>query len=98
MDTLVDHARQVDHTVIRMPKLSPDPSLSAYPLLLTEDELVALLRIPEVSKTGNHHYVVQNLMRMHDLPCIHISKTPLYPFEAVRQWILDKVELEKKRR
>ncbi len=67
-----------------------------FPLLLTEDELVALLRIPEVSKTGNHHYVIQNLMRMHDLPCIHISKTPLYPFEAVRQWILEKVQKERR--
>jgi hypothetical protein len=72
------------------------PGSHVYPLLLTEDELVALLRIPEVSKTGNHHYVVQNLMRMHDLPCIHISKTPLYPFEAVRQWIMDKVEKERR--
>jgi len=96
MDTLVDQNRQADCTVIQTAGLSPCLSLSAYPLLLTEDELVALLRIPEVSKTGNHHYVVQNLMRMHDLPCIHISKTPLYPFEAVRQWILDKIEKERR--
>ncbi len=29
--------------------VSPNPILYAYPLLLTEDELVDLLRIPEVS-------------------------------------------------
>lgn len=77
-------------------KASFGPDFCAYPVLLTEDELVALLRIPEISKAGDYHHVVQNLMRMHDLPCIHISKTPLYPFEAVRQWILDKVEREQR--
>jgi hypothetical protein len=96
MDTLVDDDRQADCTVIQTGKLSPYPSLSAYPLLLTEDELTALLRIPEISKAGDYHHVIQNLMRMHDLPCIHISKTPLFPFEAVRQWILNKVEKERR--
>jgi hypothetical protein len=66
------------------------------PLLLTEDELIDLLRIPEVSGAASPHNVIQNLKRMHNLPCIHICKTPLYPLEAVRQWILDKVEKERR--
>lgn len=77
-------------------KISPSCALRAYPLLLTEDEVIDLLRIPEISRTGNYHHVIRNLMRMHDLPCIHISKTPLFPFEAVRQWILDKTERERR--
>ncbi|MBP7052177.1 MAG: hypothetical protein KBE65_14270 [Phycisphaerae bacterium] len=96
MDTSVDHDRQANRIVAQTANLSSYPSLSAYPLLLTEDELIALLRIPEVSKAGNYHHVIQNLTRMHGLPCIHICKTPLYPLEAVRQWILDKVEKERR--
>jgi hypothetical protein len=96
MNGLADHDRQTDCTVIQMAKPSPDPSLPAYPLLLTEDELIALLRIPEVSGAASPHNVIENLKRMHGLPCIHICKTPLYPYEAVRQWILDKVEKERR--
>jgi len=65
-------------------------------VLLTEDELICLLRIPEIAGAVEHHNVIENLKRMHSLPCIHICKTPLYPFEAVRQWILDKVEKERR--
>ena len=96
MDMLVDHDPQADRTVVQTAKLSPYPSLSAYPLLLTEDEVIVLLRIPEISKAEDHHHVIQNLMRMHGLPCIHICRTPLFPFEAVRQWMLDKVEKERR--
>ncbi len=67
----------------------------AFPILLTENELINLLRIPEISSAANYHNVIENLKRMHGLPCIHICKTPLYPLEAVRQWILDKVEKER---
>lgn len=72
------------------------PFPRCYPLLLTEDELVHLLRIPEIGRRAAPHNIIQNLKRMHNLPCIHIGKTPLYPFEAVRQWILDKVEKERR--
>ncbi|MCU0917096.1 MAG: hypothetical protein MUC88_21410, partial [Planctomycetes bacterium] len=67
-----------------------------FRVLLTEQELIDLLRIPEISHAANYHNVIENLKRMHGLPCIHIGKTPLYPFEAVRQWILDKVEKERR--
>ncbi len=55
------------------------------PELMTEEELVQFLRIPEVSKAGSHKNVIDNLKRMRDLPCIHISKQPLYPLAAVRK-------------
>ena len=67
------------------------------PELLTEEELIRYLRIPEVSKAQNHHHVIENLKRMHDLPCIHISNQPLYPLNAVRKWIDKKSEKEKSR-
>lgn len=65
------------------------------PDLMTEDELVRYLRIPEVSKAADHGNVVNNLKRMHGLPCIHISKQPLYPLEAIRQWVHDKIARER---
>jgi hypothetical protein len=61
-----------------------------YPELLTETELVQFLRIPEVSKAKDYHNVIENLKRMHDLPRVHICGKPLYPLEAIREWIKEK--------
>ena len=63
--------------------------------LLTEDELIDFLRIPEVSKAADYHNVVENLKRMHELPRIHLCGKPLYPIEAVKKWIKDKTILDK---
>ena len=60
------------------------------PELLTESELIDFLRIPEVSKAKDHHNVIAHLKRFHDLPRIHICGQPLYPREAIQQWIRDK--------
>jgi hypothetical protein len=65
--------------------------MSDYRDLLTEGELLEYLRIPEISKAGDYRNVVENLKRFHDLPCIHISKQCLYPLEAVREWVREKV-------
>ncbi len=65
--------------------------------LMTEGEVIEFLRIPEVSKAENYHNVIENLKRMHDLPCIHICKQPLYPLKAIRKWIEDKLLKEQKR-
>ena len=66
------------------------PENNLFPDLLTEDELVEFLRIPEISKAGNYHNVIENLKRMHDLPRIHICGKPLYPIEAIRKWVEEK--------
>ena len=68
---------------------------SPCPELLTEEELIAFLRIPEVSKSKNFHNVIENLKRMHDLPRIHICGKPLYPIEEIREWIRKKTTIEK---
>ena len=67
-----------------------------YPELMTETELVEFLRIPELSSAKNHSHVIENLKRMHDLPCIHICKKPLYPLNAVRNWVDKKLLKEQK--
>ena len=55
--------------------------------LMTEDELIVYLRIPEVSKSKEYHNVVENLKRMHQLPRIRICGKPLYPRGAIKEWI-----------
>ena len=65
--------------------------VDGFPELMTQSELIEYLRIPEVSKADNHDNVISNLKRMHDLPCIHICKQPLYPIDAVRRWIEKKL-------
>ena len=60
------------------------------PALLTEEELIRFLRIPAVSSAKNHHNVVENLKRIHGLPRIHICGKPLYPREAIKQWIRER--------
>ncbi len=66
-----------------------------FPDLLTEEELIKFLRIPEVSKAQDYRNVIAHLKRIHDLPCIHICRQPLYPTRAIRKWIEEKTILEK---
>ena len=64
------------------------------PELLTEEELIRFLRIPEISKAGDYHNAINQLKRSHDLPRIHICRQPLYPRKAVLQWLEDKTQKE----
>jgi len=57
------------------------------PELLTEDEVIQFLRIPEVSTAKNHHNVILNLIRLRNLPRIHIGKKLLFPRQAILEWI-----------
>jgi hypothetical protein len=65
------------------------------PELMTEDEVIRFLRIPEISKSENYHNVVANLKRMRGLPRIHICGKPLYPIEAIRKWVETEITTEK---
>ena len=75
--------------------MNTEPNNPSFPELMTEDELARFLRIPEVSNSTQLHNVVANLKRFHQLPCIHISKKPLYPLDAVRRWVEEKLAKEK---
>ena len=66
------------------------------PELMTENELIDFLRIPEISNAKNLSHVIENLKRMHDLPCVHICRKPLYPLKRVLEWIEQQVEKEKR--
>lgn len=59
----------------------------SVPELMTEEELIRFLRIPEISDAGNFHYVIEHLKRMRNLPRIHLCKKVLYPTRAILEWI-----------
>jgi len=64
--------------------------------LMTEEELIVFLRIPHISKAKDYHNVIENLKRVHNLPCIHICKQPLYPLEVIRKWVEGKMLREQR--
>lgn len=64
---------------------------AACPDLLTEEELVRFLRIPEMSGAKDYHNVIENLKRMHGLPRVHICGKTLYPLTAVQEWLQERV-------
>ena len=70
-----------DTNTLRSGQSSPPPDL------MTEEELIHFLRIPEITKSKDFTYVIENLKRMHGLPCIHISRQPLYPLKNILEWI-----------
>ena len=71
------------------PSILPDGSggITSCPELMTEDELIRFLRIPEISNAENHHNVIEHLKRVRNLPRIHICNKTLYPREAILKWI-----------
>ena len=77
-------------------KTETNNNTDSFPELMTEEELAHYLRLPEISKAGNHHNTIENLKRMHGLPCIHLCKKPIYPLVAVQRWIGEKLEKERK--
>ena len=68
--------------------------LCQCPEIMTEEEVIRYLRIPKVSNAADFKYVIDNLIRAHDLPCIHICRRRLYPIEGVRKWITRKLREE----
>ena len=75
--------------------MDENSKLFEYPALMTEEELILFLRIPEVSKAENYHYVIVNLKRMHDLPRIHLCGKALYPTREILKWISEKTITDK---
>ena len=55
--------------------------------LMTEDELIAYLRIPEVSKSKDYHNAIEHLKRIRRLPRIRICRKALYPRKAILEWV-----------
>ena len=59
--------------------------------IMTEEELIRFLRIPEISVATNYHHVIENLKRAHGLPRIHLCGKTVYLTDSVKQWLLQHV-------
>jgi hypothetical protein len=66
---------------------SPDGRFSLCPTVMTEEELIRFLRIPEISGAINHRHVIENLKRKHGLPRIHLCGKTVYLTDSVKQWL-----------
>jgi hypothetical protein len=80
---------QHQHTMRAIATEMPDGNGCSTPCpeLLTEDELVQFLRIPQISGAKDHHNVVEHLKRYRGLPRIRICNKVLYPTQAILKWI-----------
>ncbi len=56
------------------------------PQLMTQDELVRFLRIPEINAAKDHN-VIEHLKRYRNLPRIRLCNKTLYPLNAILEWI-----------
>ena len=77
--------------------LRDDGTHTPCPSLMTEEELIMFLRIPQVTRSDDFHNVIAHLKRFHDLPCIHICGQPLYPSHALLEWIKAKLIKEQRK-
>jgi len=59
----------------------------SVPQLMTQNELVRFLRIPEISAAKNQHNVIEHLKRYRSLPRIRLCNKTLYPLNAILEWI-----------
>ena len=57
------------------------------PQLMTQNELVRFLRIPEISVATDQRNVIEHLKRCRDLPRIRLCNKTLYPLNAILEWI-----------
>ncbi|MDI9433130.1 MAG: hypothetical protein QM570_15550 [Planctomycetota bacterium] len=64
---------------------SSDGTFSPCPTVMTEEELIRFLRIPEISIAGNYRHVIENLKRKHGLPRIYLCGKTVYLADSVRQ-------------
>jgi hypothetical protein len=78
---------------LELPAVLPgsDGAFIVCPTVMTEDELIRFLRIPEISSAANYQNVVENLKRKHDLPRIHLCGKAVYLTDSVRQWLQQRV-------
>lgn len=70
---------------------NPDHEFRTCPTIMTEEELIRFLRIPEISSASNHRNVIENLKRKHGLPRIYLCGRAVYPTDSVKKWLQNHV-------
>jgi hypothetical protein len=81
----MDHPQQYGTS----PATQPDPESRPLlcPAVMTEEELIHFLRIPEISNATDYRHVVDNLKRRHGLPRIHLCGKTVYLTDSIRHWL-----------
>jgi len=77
---------------LRSGPVSASPQ-TTWPDLLTEAELIDFLRIREVCGEADPANVIENLKRTRPLPCLYISRKPLYPLADIREWVSEQTKV-----
>jgi len=80
-----------EHTELAAILPNPNGGFSPCPTVMTEEELIRFLRIPEISGAASHRHVIENLKRMHGLPRIHLCGKTIYLTDSVKQWLQQRV-------
>ena len=57
------------------------------PTVMTKEELIRFLRIPEISNAKNHRNVIENLNAREACPRIHLCGKTVYLADALRAWL-----------
>jgi len=65
----------------------PDGEFVPCPSVMTEEELIRFLRIPEISSSKNYRNVIENLKRTHGLPRVHLCGKAVYLTDDVTAWL-----------
>ncbi len=78
-----------NHAMWRLATKTPEEADAWQPVpqLMTQNELVRFLRIPEISVSRDQHNVIEHLKRYRDLPRIRLCNKTLYPLNAILEWI-----------
>ena len=66
---------------------SQDGGFIPCPTVMTEEELIQFLRVPEITNAKNHRHVIENLKRAHGLPRIHLCGKTVYLTDSVKAWL-----------
>jgi len=76
-----------EHSAVASILPGPDGECVPCPSVMTEDELIRFLRIPEISSARNYRHVIENLKRTRGLPRIHLCGKAVYLTDAVKSWL-----------
>jgi len=82
---------QTQHQDVSETHANNNGQWQSVPELMTEEELIRFLRIPEISDAQDHHNVIEHLKRFRGLPRIHLCNRVLYPHKAIQKWIEEEI-------
>ena len=74
--------------------MEKEPS-KVFSEVMTEEELIEFLRIPQISNSKNYHNVIEHLKKFRGFPRIHLCRKALYPKKAVLEWLEKETDVGK---